>query len=319
MANSKYQTILGSTGVIGTEIARSLPQYTEHIRLVSRNPRKVNSDDEIMPADLLDEEQTLKAVEGSEVVYLCPGLEYNSKVWREQWPRIMQNTINACKKAGSRLVFFDNVYMYGRVEGWMTEKSPYKPDSKKGRVRAQIAEMLLDEIRQGYMQALIARSADFYGPGATLGIGNVLVLDKLARGKKAQWMGDINARHSFTYTVDAGKATALLGNTKSAFNQQWHLPTDMEVLTGKEFIELSAKVAGTEPKYMLIKKGMLTMMGLFNTTLREIAEMYYQNQYDYLFDSSKFDKAFDFQITSYSDGIAQTIKSLMESNKQLNK
>jgi nucleoside-diphosphate-sugar epimerase len=192
----------------------------------------------------------------------------------------------------------------------MTEKAPYHPISKKGRVRAEIAEMLLEEVRQGYLQALIARSADFYGPGATLGIGNVLVLDKLVRGNKAQWMGDINARHSLTYTVDAGKATALLGNTESAYNQQWHLPTDMEVLTGKEFIELSAKLAGAEPKFMLIKKGMLNMMGLFNNTLKEIAEMYYQNQYDYLFDSSKFDKAFDFRKTPYKEGIAQTIKSL---------
>jgi nucleoside-diphosphate-sugar epimerase len=129
----------------------------------------------------------------------------------------------------------------------------------------------------------------------------------------------VNARHSFTYTADAGRATALLGNTESAFNQQWHLPTDMDVLTGKEFIELAAGLAGAEPKYMLIKKGMLNLMGLFNTTLREIAEMYYQNQYDYLFDSSKFDKAFSFQKTSYKNGITQTIKSLQESNKQLNK
>jgi nucleoside-diphosphate-sugar epimerase len=313
------QTILGSTGVIGTEIAHALPQYTDHIRLVSRNPRKVNPDDELMPADLLDEEQTFKAVEGSEVVYLCPGLQYNINVWREQWPRIMQNTISACKKAGSKLVFFDNVYMYGRVEGWITEKAPYNPISKKGKVRAQIAEMLLEEVRQGYLQALIARSADFYGPGATMGVGNVMVIDRLSQGKKAQWMGDVNARHSFTYTVDAGKATALLGNTESAYNQQWHLPSDMEVLTGKEFIELTAELAGAEPNYMLIKKGMLTMVGLFNTMLREIAEMYYQNQYDYLFDSSKFDKAFGFQKTSYKDGIAKTIKSLQESNKQLHK
>ena len=301
------QTILGSTGVIGTEIARALPQYTERIRLVSRNPRKVNPDDEIMQADLLDGEQAFQAVDGSEVVYLCPGLTYNIKIWREQWPRIMQNTINACKKTGARLVFFDNVYMYGRVKGWMTEKSPYQPCSKKGRVRAHIANMLLEETRKGNLQALIARSADFYGPGAKTGVGNFLVIDNLKKGKKAQWMGDVNARHSFTYTADAGKATALLGNTDSAYNQQWHLPTDRNVLTGKEFIELAAELAGTEPKYMLVKKGMLNILGLFNTTLREVSEMYYQNQYEYLFDSSRFDQAFDFQTTPYKDGIAQTL------------
>ena len=303
------QTILGSTGIIGTEIAKSLPQYTEHIRLVSRNPKQVNPYDEILQADLLDAEQTIKAVEGSEVVYLTPGLQYNIKIWREQWPQIMQNTIEACKRAGAKLVFFDNVYMYGMVDGWMTEESPYKPVSRKGEVRAQIAKMLMKEAEKGNLQALIARSADFYGPNAGTGVGNVLVIDNYMKGKKAQWMGDVNKKHSFTYTADAGKATALLGNTESAFNQEWLLPTAKDTLTGKEFIELAAKLAEVDPKYMILKKSMLRMAGLFNGLIRELAEMYYQYQFDYLFDSSKFEKSFDFQATSYKDGIEECIKA----------
>jgi nucleoside-diphosphate-sugar epimerase len=112
------QTILGAGGVIGSELAKSLPKFTNQIRLVSRNPKKVNQSDEIVSADLLNGEQTLKAVEGSEVVYLTAGLPYNIKIWQSQWPTIMRNVIGACVQHNAKLVFFDNVYSYGRVNGW---------------------------------------------------------------------------------------------------------------------------------------------------------------------------------------------------------
>ncbi len=117
------QTILGANGIISTELAKALPRYTDKIRLVSRNPRKVNETDEIFSADLMNKEQTLAVVAGSEVVYLTAGLQYNISVWREQWPVIMRNVIDACIVHHAKLVFFDNVYMYGKVNGWMTEET----------------------------------------------------------------------------------------------------------------------------------------------------------------------------------------------------
>jgi len=229
------QTILGANGVIGVELARALPKYTNKIRLVSRNPKKVNESDELFPADLLDAEKTSQAVEGSEIVYLTAGLTYNIKIWQVQWPLIMKNVIDACKKHNAKLVFFDNVYCYGRVNGWMTEDTPVNPLSKKGELRAKIAGMVLDEVKEGNLKALIARAADFYGPNTPLSFVNAMVFDNFKKGKKAQWLISDKFRHSFTYTPDAGKATAILGNTESAYNQVWHLPTDPNSLTGKEF------------------------------------------------------------------------------------
>jgi nucleoside-diphosphate-sugar epimerase len=159
-------TILGANGVIAQELSRALDEFTQDIRQVSRTPRKVNPTDETFVADLLDGQATVNAVSGSEVVYLVAGLKYNAAVWQEQWPRVMRNAIDACKQHGARLVFFDNVYAYGRVDGVMTERTPFNPISKKGEVRAKIATMLLDEMRSGNLQAMIVRSADFYGPGA---------------------------------------------------------------------------------------------------------------------------------------------------------
>ncbi len=305
------QTILGANGAIGVELAKNLPQYTDRIRLVSRTPRKVNTNDELLSADLTSAEQTLKAVEGSEIAYLTAGLKYDINVWRSQWPVIMKNVIEACKKHNTKLVFFDNVYMYGNVDGWMTEETPVRPTSKKGEVRAFIAEMLMNEAKKGNLQALIARSADFYGHDANTSVSGMLVFENLKKGKKAQWLVNDQAKHSQTYTPDAGKATAILGNSPGAYNQVWHLPTDRNVLTGKEFIEKVAKEFGVEPRYFILSKWMLQMAGLFNVTIRESIEMLYQSTADYLFDSSKFGKAFSFKTTTYDEGIRETVQYLL--------
>lgn len=305
------QTILGAGGIISTEIAKNLPQYTKKIRLVSRAPQKVNATDDIMSADLLNGEQVMNAVQGSEVVYLTVGLKYNIKTWQTQWPIIMENVIDACIKHNAKLVFFDNVYAYGRVNGWMTEETPMNPSSKKGEVRRNLDEMIMAEVKSEKLKAIIARAADFYGPNTPLSFVNVMVFDNYKKGNKAQWMINDKVRHSLTYTPDAGKATAILGNTASAYNQVWHLPTDRNVLTGKEFIENVGKEFGLKPRYRVLPRWLIQMVGLFNGNIRESVEMLYQNDSDYLFDSSKFEKAFSFKPTPYSQGIRETVKSMV--------
>jgi nucleoside-diphosphate-sugar epimerase len=301
------QTILGSTGIVGIEVAKTLHKsYTKDIRLVSRNPGKVNSTDHLFRADLLDSDQVMQAVKGSEVVYLTAGIQYSAKIWAEQWPVIMQNVIDACKEHKAKLVFFDNVYTYGKVEGWMTEETPYNPCSQKGEIRLKIVNNLMDEVRKGNLQALIARAADFYGPDTPLSVVVVTVFQNYANGKSAQWMGNPNKKHSYTYTPDAGEATAILGNTPSAYGQVWHMPTDRQVMTGKEFIGLAANAFGVKPKYMSLNRWMVQMVGLFNPIVKESVEMLYQSESDYLFDSSKFEKAFGYKPTDYAEGIKAT-------------
>ncbi|HYA88206.1 MAG TPA: NAD-dependent epimerase/dehydratase family protein [Nitrospirota bacterium] len=304
------QTILGAGGIIGKELAKSLPRYTDRIRLVSRTPKKVNSTDETVSADLLDADQTLKAVQGSGIAYLTMGLSYNIKTWQSQWPLIMKNVIDACKKHDVKLVFFDNVYAYGRVTGCMTENTPLHPSGKKGEVRKKIADMVMHEVDRGNLKAIIARAADFYGPDTPLSFVNIMVFDNFKKGKMALWLVNDKARHSLTYTPGAGNATALLGNTGSAYNQVWHLPTDRNALTGKEFIEKAAQEFGLSPKYWVLSRWMVHLAGLFNGIVRESVEMLYQNDADYLFDSTKFDKAFALKATSYSQGIRETVTSM---------
>lgn len=307
------QTILGSTGIIGRTLAKELTSYTDKIRLVSRYPKKIIDAGELVSADLLNKEQVMKSVSGSEVVYLTAGLKYDAKVWQAEWPVIMRNVIDACKASGSKLVFFDNVYAYGKVNGWMTEETPYNPVSKKGKVRKQIAEMLMSEVNAGNITAMIVRAADFYGAD-TLAVITETVFKNFAKGKKAQWLISDKYRHSFTYAADAARATALLGNTNSAYNQVWHLPSDKIAMTGKEIIPIIAGEFGVKPKYMNVPKWMLVIIGLFNSNIKESLEMLYQNDNDYLFSSEKFEKAFNFKPISYIEGIKETVSFLKKNN-----
>ncbi|MEJ2720790.1 MAG: NAD-dependent epimerase/dehydratase family protein, partial [bacterium] len=250
------------------------------------------------------------AVEGSDVVYLTVGLPYDTKVWQSAWPTIMDNVIDACKGHNAKLVFFDNIYMYDPDHlGSMTEETPIRPVSKKGAIRSRLAETIIDEVARGDLQAIIARSADFYGPS----IGNTSVLTEMVfknfgNGKKANWLGSAKCRHSFTYTTDAAGATAQLGNTADAYNQVWHLPTARDPLTGQEWIEAIAAEMGVEPKYQVASKLVVRVMGLFVPIMREMVEMMYQYDRDYVFDSSKFDKRFGVEPTPYLDGIRSIVE-----------
>lgn len=304
------QTILGAGGAIGNELAKELTKYTTRVRLVARNPKKVNDTDELFPADLIDSKLVDSAVKGSEVVYLVAGLQYKIKVWREQWPKIVQNVINACEHYQSKLVFFDNIYMYDRNSlSDISEQNPVMPSSNKGKVRAQIADMIMHDVKAGKLTALIARAADFYGPGINTSVLMETVYKNLQKGKKANWLGNPGKIHSYTYTPDAAKATALLGNTPDAYNQVWHLPTDDQKITGKEWVELFAKNMNVAPKYMAVPAGMVKIMGLFNPIMKELGEMMYQYDRDYFFDSTKFKRRFpDFRITKYEEGVKEVIR-----------
>jgi nucleoside-diphosphate-sugar epimerase len=298
--------ILGAGGAIAQLLERELSREGKRVRLVSRNPGAAPDGIEVVRADLLDLDQTINAVSGATIVYLLVGLKYDHKIWRDLWPRIMRNTIEACKHANAKLIFFDNVYVYGKVKGLMTEETPFHPVSKKGEVRTQIATMLLDEMKAGNIMALIARSADFYGPLAGNSVLNILAFDKLAKGDKALWLVNDSVKHSFTFTPDAAKSLLLLAESETAWNQTWHVLTASNPPTGKEFITMIAHEFGADPKYRVLIRPLLKIAGLFNADIRESYEMLYQNDSDYLFDSTKFSKAFHTEPTSYPEGIRIT-------------
>jgi nucleoside-diphosphate-sugar epimerase len=299
-------TLLGGNGTIANELIPILQANGQQIRLFSRNPKPVPGA-ELVSGDVLNKEDVLRAVKGSDIVYLLVGLEYSKKIWKKSWPVIMLNTIETCKAVGARLIFFDNVYMYGRVTGKMTESTPFNPISEKGSIRAEVDEMLLNEMKAGSLRAIIAKSADFYGPRAkATSVAGLLIFDKMKQGKTVQWFVNSKLPHSFTYTPDAAAGLYLLATTESAYGQSWHLPTASPAPTGKEFIEIAAKYMHARAGVQVLPKWLIGVVGLFVPIMKELGEMLYQNEFPYEFDSSKFEKTFNFRPTTYEDGIRQT-------------
>jgi nucleoside-diphosphate-sugar epimerase len=309
MTFNSLHTILGSTGNIGTALAKELPAYTSQIRLVSRNPQKINPSDQLFKADLLKVEEVMEAVKGSDTVYLVTGITYRIKIWREQWPIIMKNVIKACKKHQAKLVFFDNMYCYDPAYvGHLTEESPVNPQSQKGKVRAGIAQMILDEIHSGNLNAMIVRSADFYGPNAKLSFLHEAVINRMKAGKTAQWMYNKERKHSFTYIPDAAYATAFLAQKESAWNQVWHLPTSNRYPSVQEVVNILAKEMGVKPKVSVLPGFMVSILALFIPLLKEVKDLSYQLKQDYCFDSSKIEKAFGLNSIGIEEGLKKCLE-----------
>ena len=302
-------TILGAGGVIANEVGKLLAARKEPFRLVARHARPRAGATEMISADLSDQDQTFRAVAGSSIVYLLVGLKYDHNLWTEMWPRIMANTIGACKRSGAKLIFFDNVYMYGKASGTMTEETPFNPCSRKGEVRAKIATSLINEWKAGGLTAMIARAADFYGPETPNALPNALVFERLIKNQKASWLANDSVPHSYTYTPDAARSLVLLAESESAWNQTWHVATTPNPPTGKEFIAMAAKQLGVASRYRVLRRPMVRLIGWFQPLVGEVYEMLYQNDSPYLFDSSKFERAFRFSGTSYAEGIRATAAS----------
>ncbi len=301
-------TILGAGGSVGNALTTILLANRKAVRLVSRSSFSW-SGTESVKGDLTSLHETIEVVKGSDVVFLCAGLPYETKVWQELWPKIMSNTIEACKVSNARLIFLDNVYSYGKVSGPMTEDTPYNPCSRKGEVRVKIAEQLQEEMKRGNLRAIIARAADFYGPYATrTSVPQLLVIDRLRQGQRAYWLVNPDVPHSYSYIPDCANGLHLLADDASSFNQVWHLPTFNPAIDGRKFIEIAAKELGVAPRIVVLKKWMIRLAGLNDKTIRESYEMLYQSEFDYYFDSSKFNQHFQYVPMSSPEGIARTIR-----------
>ncbi|MGS4680082.1 NAD-dependent epimerase/dehydratase family protein [Enterobacter soli] len=299
------QTILGASGQIARELARELKRnYTDDLRLVSRHPQKVNDSDMTCAADLLDAQQTRNAVKGSDTVYFTAGLPPDSALWERQFPTMLKNALEAARMAGAKFVYFDNTYMYPQSNTPQTEETRFAPRGRKGKVRAAMADRVLDEMKRAEIPVLIGRAPEFYGPGKTQSFTNALILDKLKSGKRPRVpLRDDNLR-TLIWTPDASRALAVLGNTPDAYGQSWHLPCCDDRLTYQQFVTLACDIFGQQADYSVISKLAFTAAGLVSKGAREIRELLPRYEFDNLFESEKFKQRFpDFAVTTYREGL----------------
>lgn len=300
------QTILGSNGQIGQEIAKEIySKYTKSIRLVSRKPQKIHDTDEVVPADLMNYEDTYKAIEGSDIVYFAVGLPSNSEMWEKRFPIIMENVIKACQKMNSKLAFFDNTYMYEKNDNVQVESSPFKAKGRKSKVRAEMANMLLSTMKDKTIDAVIGRAPEFYGPDLTQSITNSMIFNRVKEGKRAIVPLSDSVLRTLIWTPDASRALALLGNTPDAYGETWHLPTDSSI-TYRNLINKVENITNKKVNYIVLPMWMFKVGSLFNKQVKELVELLPRYKYDNIFKSQKFKKQFpDFKTTTFDEGINQ--------------
>jgi nucleoside-diphosphate-sugar epimerase len=304
------QAILGATGNIGNLLLEELTRQNIHVKALARHWNEAFTTDAVEHVSVAAEDVTaLKAVTTDiSVLYVTLAIPYDTAAWQQSWPIVMQNVITASKTNGFKIVFLDNVYMYGRVEGPMTEESPVHPVAKKGVVRAHIAQMLLDAIEAKEVTAVLARSADFYGPHTRISDG---FFNGAYNNGIATWIGDPNALRTWSYTLDNAKALAILGNDARADNQIWHMPA-ATAMKGTAFVTLTSELLGKELQTVPFPGPDANARADFEQKMPEIAEMMYQYDYDYVFDSTKFQQTFAMKPTSYKEGFMHIFNQLAQ-------
>ncbi len=304
-ANSELHVIFG-TGPVGLSVLDALLTEGKRVRLVNRSGRaSVPAGVEIMPGDASDPAFTRKACTGAAVVYQCLNPAYTQ--WTELFPPLQASVLEGAAAAGAKYVSMENLYMYGSTGGRpLVETLPYATQTRKGKVRAAMAEKLLAAHRQGKVRVAMGRAADFFGPRVKASAMGERVFPPAMAGKSIQVLGNPDLPHTFTYMPDIGKALVILGAREEALGQVWHLPNP-ETVTTRQFVEMIGSALGKPVKIQATPKLLLQAIGLFNPTLREVAEMVYQFEEPFVVDDSKFTQAFGKLATPLPEAIAATV------------
>jgi len=301
---SELHVVLG-TGPLGLAVMRELVAQGKSIRMVNRHGEAdVPEGVIVIASDISDPKSARQACEGASVVYLCIGVDFTK--WEELWPPIMKGAIAGAASAGAKLVFGDNLYMYGPVKVPMTEDLPYAATTRKGRVRAQIATTLMNAHANGVVRAAIGRGSDFYGQYALFTAMGERVFPAALSGKTASLFGNLDMPHTYTYIDDFGRGLVTLGERDEALGEIWHIP-NAETLTTRQFLELVYEEAGNPFKASTMPSIMVSILSPFVPALREMKEMLYEFEEPFIVDHSKFEKAFGADPTPHREAIRKTL------------
>ena len=288
--------------------------------LLSRQGRKVRVAQRSRPADLpegvtfvacdvLDAGQVMRAAAGADQVVVTIGFAYDGAVWGRSWPVAMANLLAACEAAGARMVFLDNLYMYGPQDAPLREDTPLTTYGVKPAVRAEITRQWMAADAAGRVRVAALRAPDFYGPGVGLShIGDV-GFGAIVRNKRAVLIAPPDTPHEFAYVPDIARAiVSLLDATDDAFGQAWHMPS-APTLTPRQILALGARAIGVTPKISALPLWLLPALGLASPFLRGMAEMRFQWDRPYHVDAQKFARRFWSDVTPFEIGAAETARA----------
>ena len=217
MNERSLHVVLG-TGPLGLAVARHLAARDDRVRAANRGGRADLPDSvEVVGANVAEAGDAKRACDGAAVVYHCVNPPYAH--WPDLHPPLMEAIIEAVAAAGARLVFGDNLYAYGLVDGPLTEDLPQRARGPNGRTRAQIAEALMRAHETGRIRATIGRGSDFFGPDVHLSTVGDRVFARAIEGKPAQVLGNADVPHTVTYIEDFARALVTLGSGRRPWDR----------------------------------------------------------------------------------------------------
>ena len=300
-------TVLGAGPVakatVSALLARGLP-----VRVVHRSgtfPKQPGLD--VVAADIADVAQLSQVFTGSAVVYMCAAPAYHR--WAQEFDVMMGNVLKACEATGASLVFADNLYMYQESpHAPLSEATPLQPATRKGVVRARIAEMVLQANWDGKVKTAIARASDFFGPGVDNAMLGNRFFPQLIAGKTVQWLGNPDMPHTFTYVPDFGKALVELGVDGQGWGEVWHVPSSV-TCSAREAAAQTAALLHKPFKLTSAGRGMLRLAGLFIPAAKEMIEMLPHFETPYVVDSSKWHSRMHTRATPWNEALKATVAS----------
>jgi nucleoside-diphosphate-sugar epimerase len=302
-------TIFGYGPTGRASAARLLSEGREVIVAQRNAPPDLPRGATFAPVDALDREAVVKAVRGSGQFVVTIGFPYSGILWRDMWPKAMSNFVAACKATGGRMVFVDNLYIYGPQTTPLTETMSLSNYGLKPAARSAATRVWLVAAAAGEARVAALRAPDFYGPGVGLSFLGDTSIGKLAQGKPAIFVGSPGVLHDYAYVPDIARAvTTLLAAPDSAFGQAWHMPC-APIRTTRDILQITADTLDVKLRISAMPAWMLGPSAIFSPFLRELKEMRFQWDRPYQVDASRFKAAFWSDVTPFETGVPETARA----------
>jgi len=310
MSEKTKQVVFG-TGPAGMAVMDELLARGKQIRMINRSGKvELPEGVELLNGDVSDPDFAREACKSADMVYNCINAPYDK--WPELFPPLQKGIVEGAASVKAKLVVLENVYMYGPTHGKpMTEDMPYSAKTRKGITRANMADELMQAHVNGRVQVVIGRASDFFGPRVRMAMMGERLFPMALKGKKAQVLGNPDKLHTQTYIKDIGKGLVILGENESAFGQIWHLPST-ETITTRKFIELVYQETVQTPVIQAAPRFVVSLLGFFDPIIRELKEILYQTEEDFIVDHTKFENAFGNHATPLDKAIRETVSWFRE-------
>jgi nucleoside-diphosphate-sugar epimerase len=299
------ENVIFGTGPLGLAVARRLVSSGKGVRLVNRSGRAQGPPGaEVFAADATDPAAARRACEGAAVVFHCATHSYGQ--WDKVLPPIMNGIIEGAAAANAWVVYGDNLYAYGHVDGPIREDLPYRPVGPNTRARAEVATTLMNAHAAGKLRATIGRASDFYGPNARQSKAGDGIFARAIAGRPAQVIGNPDLPHTLTFIDDFAASLVTLSQQVKALGEVWHVP-NAETVTTRRFVEMVFDQLHQPPRLRPAPTIVISLLALALPPMRGVKETMYQSQRPWVVDHSKYERAFGAQPTPHQSAIEATI------------